>query len=99
MRDNVLNSKLTATYDALDRLVTARTAVYSSTRAELAPMSPGKLLYRCMRMLFLYYIQQKGYKEGQFGFYTALFRGPIYTIIEQVKRWERVEKKRRGDDS
>ncbi|MBB6051743.1 glycosyltransferase family 2 protein [Armatimonas rosea] len=64
--------------------------------SELEPMSPGKLLYRCTRMFILYYFQWKGYKEGQFGFYTALFRGPIYTIIEQVKRWERLEKQRRG---
>jgi glycosyltransferase involved in cell wall biosynthesis len=69
------------------------------SEGELQPMSPGKLLYRCVRMLILYYIQQKGYKEGQFGFYTALFRGPVYTIIEQVKRWERVEKKRREGGS
>ena len=39
VRDNVLNSKLTATYDALDRLVKATTTPFTTTRAELAPMS------------------------------------------------------------
>ena len=39
VRDNVLNSKLTATYDALDRLVSAATTVFTTTRAELTPMN------------------------------------------------------------
>ena len=38
VRDNVLNSKLTATYDALDRLVSATTTPYTSTWAETAPL-------------------------------------------------------------
>jgi len=64
------------------------------TPEELRPPQPGKLLYRAARMFVLFYFQWKGYKDGYLGFFSSLFRGPIYMFIEEAKRWEAWERHR-----
>jgi glycosyltransferase involved in cell wall biosynthesis len=61
---------------------------------DLRPPQPGKLLYRAARMFILYYFQWKGYKDGRLGFFSSLFRGPVYMFIEEAKRWEAWERSR-----
>jgi glycosyltransferase involved in cell wall biosynthesis len=61
---------------------------------DLCPPQPGKLLYRAARMFILYYFQWKGYKDGYLGFFSSLFRGPVYLFIEEAKRWEAWERRR-----
>ena len=53
------------------------------------PEKPLRTMYKAFRMFVLYYFQWKGYKDGWLGFYTSLFRGPVYIFIEDAKRWER----------
>ena len=53
------------------------------------PERPLKTIYKSVRMFILYYFQHQGYKDGWLGFYTSLFRGPIYIFIEDAKRWEK----------
>jgi glycosyltransferase involved in cell wall biosynthesis len=53
------------------------------------PEKPLRTMYKALRMFVLYYIQWKGYKDGWLGFYSSLFRGPVYIFIEDAKRWER----------
>ncbi len=50
---------------------------------------PLKTIYKGVRMFILYYFQWKGYQDGWLGFYTSLFRGPVYIFIEDAKRWEK----------
>ena len=64
--------------------------------ADLRPLPPWRLLWRSMRLFVLYYFQWKGYKDGMVGFYTSLYRGPIYQFIEQAKRWEASQKRGSG---
>ena len=54
-----------------------------------SPEKPLRTCYKAIRMFILYYFQWKGYKDGYLGFYTSLFRGPVYIFIEDAKRWER----------
>lgn len=61
-------------------------------RNELYPPNTIKLLRNCTRSFILYYIKRKGYKDGALGLFSSLFRGPIYTLIEEAKRWERWRK-------
>lgn len=56
---------------------------------ELGPPRPWRALYRSVRMFVLYYFQWRGYKDGYLGFFSSLFRGPMYILIEEAKRWER----------
>jgi glycosyltransferase involved in cell wall biosynthesis len=63
----------------------------------LAPPRPRHILYRAARMFILYYFQWKGYKDGYLGFFSSLFRGPVYMFIEEAKRWEAWEKHRKGE--
>lgn len=53
------------------------------------PEKPLRTLYKAFRMFILYYFQWKGYQDGWLGFYTSLFRGPVYIFIEDAKRWEK----------
>jgi glycosyltransferase involved in cell wall biosynthesis len=53
------------------------------------PEKPRRTLYKAFRMFILYYFQWKGYQDGWLGFYTSLFRGPVYIFIEDAKRWEK----------
>lgn len=55
---------------------------------ELHPPHIGHILYRGMRMFILYYFQWKGYKDGYLGFFSSLYRGPIYQFLDETKRWE-----------
>ena len=66
---------------------------------ELRPPQPGRILYRAARMFVLYYFQWKGYKDGYLGFFSSLYRGAIYPILEEAKRWEAWEKHRRTQSS
>jgi hypothetical protein len=54
----------------------------------LAPPSLGRLTYRAVRMFLLFYFQHRGYKDGHLGYFSSLFRGPLYLLIEEAKRWE-----------
>lgn len=47
-----------------------------------------RIVYRAARMFVLYYFQWRGYKDGHLGFFSSLFRGPVYVFIEEAKRWE-----------
>lgn len=64
--------------------------------ADLRPTPPWKLVYRAVRLFLLYYFQWKGYRDGMLGFYTSLFRGPIYLFIDNAKQWEAWEKRGGG---
>ncbi len=64
--------------------------------ANLRPLSPLRLIWRAARLFDLYYRVRKGYRDGTHGFYTSLYRGAVYPIIENAKMWERLEKQRRG---
>jgi glycosyltransferase involved in cell wall biosynthesis len=66
---------------------------------ELSPPKPWLMLYRAARMFMLYYFQWKGYKDGYLGFFTSLYRGPVYIFIEEAKRWEAWEKWKRDSAS
>lgn len=59
---------------------------------ELTAPRPARILYRSLRMFFLYYIQWKGYKDGYLGFFSCLFRSSVYMYLEEAKRWEAWEK-------
>lgn len=54
----------------------------------LSPPSIPGLLFRSIRVFMLYYVQCRGYKDGYLGFFSSLFRGPIYICVEEAKRWE-----------
>jgi len=56
---------------------------------ELGPPSVWRILYRCVRRFIWSYIQRKGYRDGALGFFSSAFRGPVYILIEEAKRWER----------
>ena len=58
------------------------------TDAELRPPRVGRILYRGVRMFILYYFQWKGYKDGYLGFFSSLYRGPIYQFLDETKHWE-----------
>lgn len=64
---------------------------------DLASPRPGYTLYRAARMFVLYYFQWKGYKDGYLGFFSSLFRGPVYMFIEAAKRWEAWAKIHEGE--
>lgn len=58
------------------------------TKDERTAENPFKLIYQGLRLFVLYYVQWKGYRDGMLGFYSSLFRGPIYLWIDRAKRWE-----------
>lgn len=60
-----------------------------TTEVAAHPEKPLRTIYKAFRMFILYYVQWKGYKDGWLGFYSSLFRGPVYIFIEDAKRWER----------
>jgi len=62
----------------------------------LRPLSPLRLVWRAVRLFDFYFRVRKGYRDGTLGFYTSLYRGAVYPIIENAKIWERLEKQRRG---
>ncbi len=55
----------------------------------LKPPSVLHVAYRCIRQFFWMYFQMRGYKDGRLGFFSSVFRGPVYILIEEAKRWER----------
>lgn len=63
--------------------------------SELKPPSVWSIMYRCLRQFFWMYVQQKGYKDGLLGFFSSAFRGPVYILIEEAKRWERYKNRER----
>jgi glycosyltransferase involved in cell wall biosynthesis len=62
----------------------------------LDPLPPWRLVWRSLRLFDRYYRVRKGYKDGQLGFYTSFFRSVVYMVIDNAKRWERLEKSRRN---
>jgi hypothetical protein len=60
--------------------------------ATLSSPSLRNILYRSIRMFLLFYVRRRGYKDGHLGFFSSLFRGPIYIFIEEAKRWEAWQK-------
>jgi glycosyltransferase involved in cell wall biosynthesis len=57
--------------------------------SDLRAPSVRGVIYRCLRQFFWMYVEQKGYKDGLLGFFSSAFRGPVYILIEEAKRWER----------
>jgi glycosyltransferase involved in cell wall biosynthesis len=56
---------------------------------QLTAPSVWRIVYRCLRQFIWMYIQMGGYKDGALGFFSSAFRGPVYILIEEAKRWER----------
>jgi glycosyltransferase involved in cell wall biosynthesis len=54
----------------------------------LTAPDPWRITRHAVRMFFRYYVQLKGHRDGHLGFFSSLFRGPIYVLIEEAKRWE-----------
>jgi len=55
---------------------------------ELEPPNLWRLSYRAVRMFLFFYVQHKGYRDGHLGYFSSVFRGAIYPLIEEAKRWE-----------
>lgn len=49
---------------------------------------PWHIVYRCVRMFVLYYVQWRGYRDGLAGFFWCYYFACIYPVVEHMKRWE-----------
>lgn len=55
---------------------------------DLRPEHPALAIWRGMRLFWMFYWKQKGYKDGRFGFYAAIFRGAIQHWVTQAVIWQ-----------
>jgi glycosyltransferase involved in cell wall biosynthesis len=50
--------------------------------------------YRAARAFGLYYVRWRGYRDGALGFFSSVFRGPVFVTIDEAKRWQAWERAR-----
>lgn len=55
--------------------------------ATYRPCHPALVMWRGLRLFWLHYWKQNGYREGIFGFYTSLMRGAVQHWIAQAVLW------------